>query len=69
MNVVEIVHKINDSSWSIKAPKKNIQGKIMIALQTMVRKKHKYSDLITWLDTSIYDFVPNPNPNRSKRNA
>ena len=66
MNISEIVHKIHDTSWTIKAPKKNIEDNVMKALQTMVRKKYEYSGLITWHDTCIVDFVPNPNPNRSK---
>ena len=72
IHTFEVVKYIKDKLVYLKpsiAPIKrisdiDIQKEVMKALQTMVRKKHKYWDFIKDNhDTSIADFVPNPNPN------
>ena len=66
----------NDMNYKLRmsiAPKEWIRSKVVIALQTMVRKKRKYYQ---WIQSkrvgilyyeNISDFVANPNPNRSKK--
>jgi len=56
----------NDMNYKIRmsiAPKEWIRSKVIMALQTMVRKKRNRYKLIG----HVNDFVPNPNPNKRKK--
>ena len=69
LSIDEVVSYLikNDMNYKLRmsiAPKEWIRSKVIIALQTMVRKKRNYYQ---WIQPKISDFVPNPNPNKRKK--